>query len=158
MGRGKCKLCGDIIESKHRHDYVTCSCGEISVDGGKDYFRARFNKQENFLCVDDEGNEIIPKRREDPEPTIDEAAEREAQARWEKERNAPRFANDTIADTLQKIEDRVLSKPPKNEIIARLDEMVRRIDTLPQEARYAPISHADFSSLLAELISFLRLL
>jgi len=37
--RAKCKLCGDIIESKYRHDFVTCKCGAISVDGGQDYFR-----------------------------------------------------------------------------------------------------------------------
>jgi hypothetical protein len=36
---GKCRSCSDEIESKHRHDYVTCSCGAISVDGGKSYFR-----------------------------------------------------------------------------------------------------------------------
>ncbi len=35
----KCKKCGDEIESKYRHDFVRCSCGEIFVDGGKDYFR-----------------------------------------------------------------------------------------------------------------------
>lgn len=35
----KCKKCGDIIESKHRHDYVECSCGAIFVDGGHDYIR-----------------------------------------------------------------------------------------------------------------------
>ena len=35
----KCLLCGDIIESKHRHDYVTCKCGNLSVDGGKDYWK-----------------------------------------------------------------------------------------------------------------------
>lgn len=35
----KCKGCGDIIESKHRHDYVTCSCGMVSVDGGHEYLR-----------------------------------------------------------------------------------------------------------------------
>lgn len=34
-----CLLCGDEIESKHRHDYVSCKCGEIFVDGGKDYIR-----------------------------------------------------------------------------------------------------------------------
>lgn len=37
--RAECKDCGDIIESKYRHDFVTCSCGAISVDGGKDYLR-----------------------------------------------------------------------------------------------------------------------
>jgi len=35
----KCRLCGDIIESKHRHDFVRCKCGSIFVDGGKDYLR-----------------------------------------------------------------------------------------------------------------------
>ena len=35
----KCLLCGDIIESKHRHDFVTCKCGNLSVDGGQDYWK-----------------------------------------------------------------------------------------------------------------------
>lgn len=35
----KCKKCGDIIESKHTHDFVMCSCGSIAVDGGHDYLR-----------------------------------------------------------------------------------------------------------------------
>lgn len=36
---GKCRLCGDIIESTFRHDFVRCSCGAVFVDGGKDYLR-----------------------------------------------------------------------------------------------------------------------
>lgn len=35
----QCKHCGDIIESKHCHDFVTCSCGCCSVDGGLDYLK-----------------------------------------------------------------------------------------------------------------------
>lgn len=35
----QCKKCDDVIESKYRHDFVKCKCGEIFVDGGKDYFR-----------------------------------------------------------------------------------------------------------------------
>ncbi len=35
----KCRRCGDIIESKSRHDYVECSCGACFVDGGLDYCR-----------------------------------------------------------------------------------------------------------------------
>ena len=38
----KCNHCGDVIESTHRHSYVTCSCGCCSVDGGLDYFRRSF--------------------------------------------------------------------------------------------------------------------
>ena len=35
----KCNKCGDIIESKSTHDYVTCKCGAVAVDGGHDYLR-----------------------------------------------------------------------------------------------------------------------
>ena len=35
----KCKKCGDVIESKSRHDFKFCSCGAVSVDGGLDYIR-----------------------------------------------------------------------------------------------------------------------
>lgn len=52
----KCKKCGDIIESKHRHDYVVCSCGAIFVDGGHDYIRRggdqfdeEFDRQNGYL-------------------------------------------------------------------------------------------------------------
>ena len=44
----KCALCGDIIESKFRHDFVRCKCGAIFVDGGKDYLR-RGGKINNII-------------------------------------------------------------------------------------------------------------
>jgi hypothetical protein len=34
-----CLSCGDFIVSKHRHDFVTCTCGAIAVDGGQEYLR-----------------------------------------------------------------------------------------------------------------------
>ena len=34
-----CLSCGDMIVSKHRHDFVTCTCGAVSVDGGQEYLR-----------------------------------------------------------------------------------------------------------------------
>lgn len=37
--RCKCKKCGTIIESKHRHDFVYCRCKSIFTDGGTDYIR-----------------------------------------------------------------------------------------------------------------------
>lgn len=37
-----CKLCGDRIRSKNRHDFVTCKCGNVSVDGGSWYARRAF--------------------------------------------------------------------------------------------------------------------
>ena len=34
-----CNLCGDDIESTHRHDFRRCGCGAVAVDGGHDYIR-----------------------------------------------------------------------------------------------------------------------
>lgn len=35
----KCKYCGDVLQSFHVHDFKTCSCGRVSIDGGLDYAR-----------------------------------------------------------------------------------------------------------------------
>ena len=38
----QCILCGEIIESTDRHQYVTCKYGVCAVDGGHDYLRRCF--------------------------------------------------------------------------------------------------------------------
>ena len=38
----RCLKCGDVIRSLSGHDYVTCSCGNLSVDGGKRYLKRSF--------------------------------------------------------------------------------------------------------------------
>ena len=35
----RCLVCSTSIESKHRHDFVSCRCGAIFIDGGRDYLR-----------------------------------------------------------------------------------------------------------------------
>ena len=42
----RCKKCGDIIESTHRHDFKFCKCGAVAVDGGRDYLRRCGNCEE----------------------------------------------------------------------------------------------------------------
>ena len=37
--KARCLKCDDVVESMYRHDFVTCKCGEVSVDGGKDYMK-----------------------------------------------------------------------------------------------------------------------
>ncbi len=44
----KCNKCKDIIESKYRHDFVECRCGAIFVDGGKNYLRRGYQKEEDI--------------------------------------------------------------------------------------------------------------
>lgn len=46
----KCNKCGDVIESKHRHDLKFCQCGAVAVDGGKEYLRRCFtNSTDDFI-------------------------------------------------------------------------------------------------------------
>ena len=43
LNRIQCDYCGDVITSHHRHDYVTCRCGEVSCDGGRSYLKRSYN-------------------------------------------------------------------------------------------------------------------
>lgn len=52
----ECGECGDVIESRHRHDFVWCSCGNLAVDGGLDYAKRLFGN----------GNWIERSRYEEP--------------------------------------------------------------------------------------------
>lgn len=44
MNRAQCLRCGEVLESLHRHDFRTCSCGNLSVDGGEDYLKRSFGE------------------------------------------------------------------------------------------------------------------
>jgi hypothetical protein len=50
--RARCRRCDDVIESRSRHDFVTCRCGAIFVDGGTDYLRAGFDHPDDFERLD----------------------------------------------------------------------------------------------------------
>lgn len=39
QNEARCRKCGDVIVSMHRHDFKMCKCGAIGVDGGHDYIR-----------------------------------------------------------------------------------------------------------------------
>ena len=49
----KCKFCGDIIESKNRHDFKFCSCGKWAVDGGHDYLKRSYSGDNPEKCFED---------------------------------------------------------------------------------------------------------
>lgn len=51
--KAQCKLCGDVIESKHGHDFVRCKCGEISVDGGKNYIKRSAKNLDSIIELSD---------------------------------------------------------------------------------------------------------
>lgn len=69
INRAKCRLCNSIIESYHATDLVLCKCGEISVDEGS-ALKCFAKDWNNFIRVDDNGNEIIVKvKNNDTKPT-----------------------------------------------------------------------------------------
>jgi len=80
--RAKCKLCASIIESFHNLDYVSCKCSHISVSGG-DKMECSALDWANFLRVDDMGNEIVVKVKdeEDVKPLYNEIPTREDKLR-----------------------------------------------------------------------------
>ena len=54
----KCRTCGTVLESKTRHDWVSCPCGNF-VDGGTAYLRRGFMTpdalEELSITTEDEG-------------------------------------------------------------------------------------------------------
>jgi hypothetical protein len=45
----RCNLCGDEIESTYRHDFKSCKCGAIFVDGGHAYLRRGANNLSDII-------------------------------------------------------------------------------------------------------------
>ncbi len=64
--RAKCKKCNTIIESFHATDYVLCTCGAIAVDGGE-ALKIYAKDFADLVRVDDEGNEVIVKVKNNKE-------------------------------------------------------------------------------------------
>lgn len=57
VNKARCKLCRITIESKHRHDFVSCPCGTLSVDGGREYIRRAWNSKLPYEDIAEELNE-----------------------------------------------------------------------------------------------------
>lgn len=47
--KAQCRNCGDVIESTNRHDFKSCKCGAISVDGGKEYLKRCFKNYNDII-------------------------------------------------------------------------------------------------------------
>lgn len=49
--RIRCRKCGNILQSKYRHDFQMCKCGSCYIDGGNDYCRVGGEKEKiKSLC------------------------------------------------------------------------------------------------------------
>lgn len=52
----KCNHCHDVIVSRHRHDFVKCTCLSIFVDGGLDYLRRGYKYPSDIIDLSLEDN------------------------------------------------------------------------------------------------------
>lgn len=131
--RAKCRLCGDVIESLHVHDYVPCKCDEIAVDGGTQYWRVFAKSWDNFIRLDDEGNEVIPvveEKVETPKPSI---------------------KVETLKPSIE--EPKPLGREDK---FVMLEAFAQSIERLPEHALMSPVSHADLYQAILLITSILR--
>ena len=46
-----CKKCDDLIYSVMRHDFRECKCGDLFIDGGKEYTRFGYNNDSEYQFV-----------------------------------------------------------------------------------------------------------
>lgn len=124
--RAKCKLCEDIIESKHRHDYVSCKCGQISVDGGQDYWRTFATDYVNFLRIEDDGTvkEVVYIEKEQPKEEV----------------------------STEPGED----PPPRLTKTEKLDMLKGLLDAVQNVPLDRPITHYDYHQLLLLVISLFQ--
>lgn len=54
-----CSSCNDEIWSKHRNDYVTCSCGQLHIDGGREGYSWQRGEGINTSVWSDAPFEVI---------------------------------------------------------------------------------------------------
>lgn len=56
-----CNNCKEELESKYNHNFVTCSCGKLSIDGGNHYSRILFETADGYTdtsIYDDDTHEL----------------------------------------------------------------------------------------------------
>jgi hypothetical protein len=58
-----CLKCETEVESVHRHDFRSCECGEVSVDGGHDYLRRVWGPDAQWVDRSVETGDDVPALR-----------------------------------------------------------------------------------------------
>lgn len=62
--RAKCRKCGTVLWSQFKHDFTSCSCGKVTLDGGYDYRRVGGHMKDiEFLLEPWQKPAPKPKRR-----------------------------------------------------------------------------------------------
>jgi hypothetical protein len=124
--RAKCRLCSSIIESHFMGDVVTCKCGEITVYDGA-ALRMECRNIENFLRVDDLGNEIVV-TYVDKQPDSQE--------------------DEPIHKELEGI--------GKSDLIDFLDHKVKQFANLPDHVKLSHVTCVDLYDFMLDIVNILK--
>lgn len=131
--RAKCKLCESVIEALHINDLEFCNCGEINVDGSGAPYRCGAKNWDNFIRIDDQENEIIPK-------IIDKT-----------DTSSRHVESDEIA-----LEYNPSSEEKHDKLCCMLKGVIDSYDNLPQHAKLASITHYDLQAALLIIYEIVR--
>lgn len=171
--RAKCKLCEEIIESFHQFDYVSCDCGEISIDGGEYTFGASAKNFANFLRIDDNDKEVAVKFQA-PTGEVHASKKNSPYSHELTEEESMMSASIKVGETFSlRREEHILESfadkkatwenlepniitPTKQEKLAMLDNMIKSYENLPQQAMHLPVNHYDFVSFMILVQSLFR--
>jgi hypothetical protein len=104
----ECPVCHEVVESTHRHDYRRCSCGNIAVDGGKEYTRRSWGNGGMPI----ERSEIVKEEIVLPDYVISPSVD-----------NYPDFRN----ELLEKCDQEPPKKPTKKEPVKKTSVVPRRM-------------------------------
>ena len=160
--RAKCILCKDIVESFHRTDYSQCRCGQISVYGGPDLMQCAAVNWNNFLRVDDLGNEVAVKIKDEE---INNPFENKSRIKTDILNTVEEMiknVDDLGNEILVKVKDKENPKPlkaissTKKDLLNTVEEMIKHIQSLPSHAMNAPITHYDYLSVLVLVFNLFK--
>lgn len=126
--RAKCKLCLDIIESKDVHEYVSCSCKQISIGGGAEKFRCQAIDWNNFIRISDDGCEI-PVKFEDTNNQEDSK------------------------HTKNNVENQRMTR---SELMQHLADHIRHSESLPPHVRQSFCTYLDLEAITSLLYAILK--
>ena len=48
INAARCRSCGEEVRSRNRHDFRSCSCGDVTVDGGSFYCKRLYRNGARF--------------------------------------------------------------------------------------------------------------
>lgn len=60
----RCNRCADTIESRHVRDVQTCRCGDVFVDGGREYLRRGWKPSADFTDLSVVEGSAVDEQRE----------------------------------------------------------------------------------------------